>query len=149
MPLPDQVIYATQDVGNARHCNGNPNTLGVPGNPGWTCQDWANGRVYVCTAVGTANCAAFSTSGATLLTVLATLDFGSLAPTDAHERTVALPGALVNDAVALGLPAVLPSVHVVFDGRVSAPGVITIRAINYDGGNITVGVQTIRATILR
>lgn len=55
MALPDQVIYSTQDVGNMRHCNGNPNTVGVYGEPGWTCQDWTNGFLYVHTETTAAN----------------------------------------------------------------------------------------------
>lgn len=149
MPVPDQIVYATQDVANMRHVNGDPNVLGVYGEPGWTCQDWTNGGLHVCTATGTANWTRLANVGATALTVLVSPDFGTIPPMGAHERTAALPGAALNDAVALGLPAVLPSIHLIFDARVTSPGVVTIRAINYDGGNIAAGVVTIRATLIR
>lgn len=47
MPQPDQIIYATQDIANMRHVNGDPNVLGTYGEPGWTCQDWIGGGFYV------------------------------------------------------------------------------------------------------
>lgn len=52
MPSPvPQIIERAQDVQNARIWQGNPNGV-VYGEPGWTCQDWTNGVLYVCETLG-------------------------------------------------------------------------------------------------
>ena len=66
MALPDQVIYSTQDVQNMRHVNGNPNTLRIYGERGWTCQDWQNGRLYVCEDDGNTNWATVTVNSASI-----------------------------------------------------------------------------------
>lgn len=148
MSLPDQIVYATQDVGNRRHCKGDPNVVGVYGEPGWTCQDWTNGALYVCTLAGVSGWVRLAAVGGAALTGLFNPDFGIVAPQSAIDVLVALPGAVANDSLALGLPAAIP-VHAFFDARVVAPGQLALRCVNYDGGNLNVGVRTIRATVLR
>jgi hypothetical protein len=69
------------------------------------------------------------------LAVIATLDFPQVAAAGTQALTVTCPGASVNDAVLLGLPATV-NAGIVFDARVSAADTITIRAQNITGAPI-------------
>ena len=63
MPLPTQVILYPQDVGNRRIWKGDPNGF-VYGQRGWTCQDWTNGRLYVCEDEGVSSWGAVTVNSA-------------------------------------------------------------------------------------
>lgn len=58
-----------------------------------------------------------------------TLDFPSISAASTATLTVAVPGARVGDIVLMALPATV-SAGVVYDARVSASDVVTVRAIN-------------------
>jgi hypothetical protein len=46
-PLPQVIQQQTVSYQNFRVGDGNPNAIGQYGQPGWTYQDWANGRLYI------------------------------------------------------------------------------------------------------
>lgn len=87
--------------------------------------------------------------GVQLLEYLAatgTLDFGSIAAGGYEDLTIALVGAEVGQAVALGLPAA-PLAGIVFDAFVSAADVVTVRATNITGGALDPGSADYKVTV--
>lgn len=76
----------------------------------------------------------------------ATLDFASIAAGATAGLTIALAGALVNDPVALGLPAAVPA-GLVFDAFVSATDTVTVRATNITAAAIdaAAGIYSVAA----
>jgi len=58
--LPQVVNQQTISYQNIRVGDGNPNTIGQYGEPGWIYQDWTGGELYVCTAAGTSSWTATS-----------------------------------------------------------------------------------------
>jgi hypothetical protein len=83
-----------------------------------------------------------------LLTATATLDFGSIAVQTCGELTIAVTGAAVGDAVALGPPPALEA-GVAATGYVSAADVVTVRLCNASSGAIDPLSSTWRATVIR
>ena len=63
----------------------------------------------------------------------ASLDFGSISAVETAELTIAVPTAVVGDAVSLGVPVTLDA-GLVAMAYVSAADVVTVRI-----GNITAG----------
>jgi hypothetical protein len=81
-----------------------------------------------------------------VLSAAAALDFASIATTASGDLTIAVPGALVGDAVAIGLPAA-PTAGLVFMGFVSAADVVTVRAMNITASPIDAASATYRVTV--
>jgi hypothetical protein len=65
----------------------------------------------------------------------ALLDFPSIAINSQYTMTIPVAGAVVGDVVNLGLPPV-PKAGIVFNGFVSALGVVSIRASNITGAAV-------------
>lgn len=74
-------------------------------------------------------------AGISFLTATATLNFGNTAAQSSAELTIAVIGAAVGNAVALGLPAA-PDANSCYTAYVSAPNVVTVRFNNYSVGAI-------------
>ena len=83
-----------------------------------------------------------------LLSATATLDFGSIAAAATGTLTITVTGALVGDAVAIGLPS-SPAAGIVFYGYVSATNTVTIRAMNITGSAVDPASGTYRATVFQ
>lgn len=81
------------------------------------------------------------------LAAVASLDFPSVAAGASQELTIAVPGARVNDAVALGLPAA-PLTGLAFDAYVSADDTVTVRASNVTAGAIDPAAANYRVTVI-
>ena len=64
-----------------------------------------------------------------ILTGSAMLDFGSIGANSSIDLTITVTGAVIGNAVALGLPST-PNVEVVFMAFVSAVDTVTVRAFN-------------------
>lgn len=80
------------------------------------------------------------------LTKVAALDFPLVAAAGQQELNVALPGAEVNDAVDLGLPAA-PNAGLIFQAYVDVAGNVKVRATNITAAGIDAGVLNFRVTI--
>lgn len=76
----------------------------------------------------------------------AALDFPSIAAAASADLTIALPGAVVGNAVYLGLPAA-PTAGLVFQSFVSAPDVVTVRATNITAGAVDAVSATYRVSL--
>jgi hypothetical protein len=81
------------------------------------------------------------------LTATATLDFPSIAAQTCQELTIALTGAVIGQAVALGPDDTL-SVGLIANGYVSAAGVITVRACNITNADINPSAHDWRVVAL-
>lgn len=82
------------------------------------------------------------------LSATATLDFLSIAAAASADLTIAVPGAAVGDAVAVGLPAA-PAAGLVFYGFVSATDVVTVRAMNITAAAVDAPAGTFRASVFK
>ena len=80
------------------------------------------------------------------LSATAALDFASIAAAASADLTIAVPGAAVNDAVSLGLPAA-PTAGLVFQAFVSAADTVTVRATNIAAAPVDAASATYRATV--
>jgi len=76
----------------------------------------------------------------------AALDFAAIAAAASADLTIALPGAVVGDSVALGLPAV-PTTGLIFQAFVSAPDVVTVRATNITALAVDAVAATYRVSL--
>lgn len=85
-------------------------------------------------------------AGRSNLTATAALDFASIAAAASEDKTIAVAGAAVGDAVSLGLPAA-PTAGLVFQCFVSAADVVTVRATNITAGAVDAASATYRATV--
>jgi hypothetical protein len=83
-----------------------------------------------------------------VLTGTATLDFPSTAAASTSTLTISVPGAQVNDAVILGLPAVMTS-GLVYDAYVSAPGTVTVRTQNLTAGALDPAAAVFKVAVLQ
>jgi hypothetical protein len=81
-----------------------------------------------------------------LLSVTATLDFGSTAAQTSTDLTVSVTGAAVGDSVSLGLPAAPPA-NTCFTGWVSAANTVTVRLDNFSAGAVDPPSGLYRVTI--
>lgn len=97
----------------------------------------------------------YATSGATrytlakTLTAAATLDFGNTAAQSSSDLTVTLTGAVVGDAVSLGVPVSARSANSSFEAWVSAANMVTVRFNNYSAGSIDPGGGGFRVVVVR
>ena len=82
----------------------------------------------------------------TNLSVTAALDFASIAAAASADLTIAVPGAVVGDAVSLGLPAT-PAAGLIFQAFVSATDTVTVRATNISAAPVDAASATYRATV--
>jgi len=85
----------------------------------------------------------------TFTTGAATLAFGTLAASSCSvDLTVAVPGAIVGDALASGWPATMPA-SVLGMMRVSAPNTVAVRLCNLSASAATVASNSYRATVVQ
>lgn len=82
------------------------------------------------------------------LTAVAALDFPAIAAAGSADLTINVPGAAVNDSVALGLPAA-PAAGLLFIAFVSAAGVVTVRASNITAAAVDAAAASYRVTVLK
>lgn len=80
------------------------------------------------------------------LSASAALDFAAINAAASADLTIAVAGAAVGDSVELGLPAA-PAAGLIFQGFVSAPDVVTVRATNISAGAVDAVAATYRATV--
>jgi hypothetical protein len=83
-----------------------------------------------------------------ILSATATLDFGSTAAQSSTDLTVSVTGAVVGDAVTLGLPA-SPAANTCFTAWVSSPDTCTVRHNNYSSGAVDPASGTYRITVIK
>jgi hypothetical protein len=83
-----------------------------------------------------------------IITAVATLDFPSISSQAKADLTIPCPGAVVGDAVFLGLPAA-PAAGLVFNAFVSAAGVVTVRASNTSSGSVDAASASYRAVVFK
>ncbi len=99
---------------------------------------------------GTVTCVAASgTPGATVLSVVTTLVFSPTPPASSHDVAVVVPGAVMGDAVALGVSPSATPPGLAYTGWVSAPGLVTIRLNNYSLATQPSVSGIFRATVIR
>ena len=77
----------------------------------------------------------------------ATLDFPSVAALGVQDLTITVTGAVVGDAVVLGLPTA-PNAGIVFAAWVSATNTVTVRASNYTAAPIDPASATFKVMAL-
>jgi hypothetical protein len=82
-----------------------------------------------------------------VLSATATLDFGSTAAQSSADLTISVTGAVVGDAVAIGLPAA-PNASTSFTGWVSAADTVKVRFNNHSAAAVDPASGTYRATVL-
>ncbi len=82
------------------------------------------------------------------LTATASLDFGSIGAGLAADLTIAVAGAEVGDAVALGAPDALEAGLVAF-AWVSAADTVSVRLVNNTAGAVDAAPGTYRATVFK
>jgi hypothetical protein len=90
-------------------------------------------------------------TGLTLTGILgasASLDFGSISAAASASLTIAVAGAAVGDAVALGLPAA-PAAGIVFFAFVSAANTVTVRAMNITASSVDPAAATYTVDVLK
>lgn len=80
------------------------------------------------------------------LSVVANLDFPSIAASGSEDLTIAVQGASVGDAVSLGLPSA-PSAGIIYQAWASAIDMVSVRATNITAGAIDPVVAGFRVTI--
>lgn len=83
-----------------------------------------------------------------LLSATATLDFGSISPNAQADLTISVPGALVGDSVALGLPSA-SAAGIVFNAFVSATDTVKVRAGNITASGVDPASATYRVTVFQ
>lgn len=108
----------------------------------------ARGQIVVTkveTAVGVYGWYAVESKPPTL-TATATLDHDSINTLSHNDKTMALPGAVVGDVVRVQGPMLG---GVIFEGFVTAPDVVTVRARNVSSGTIDPSSNTFTAKIIR
>lgn len=97
----------------------------------------------------------YATSGTTrytlakTLTTTSTLDFGNTSAQSSSDLTVTLTGAVVGDAVSLGVPMSARSANSSFEAWVSAANTVTVRFNNYSAGSIDPGGGGFRVVVVR
>lgn len=82
------------------------------------------------------------------LVATATLDFPSCLTNIGADLTIAVPGAVVGNAVALGTPAA-PDANTCYTAFVSAADVVTVRFNNYSGGTVNPGSGSFTVIVLQ
>jgi hypothetical protein len=82
------------------------------------------------------------------LTNTATIDFPSIASQAKNDQTIPVLGAVVGDAVFIGLPAA-PAAGLVFNAFVNAPDTVTIRASNTSAGAVDAASATYRVVVVK
>lgn len=83
-----------------------------------------------------------------IVSAVATLDFGSIAANGQAELTMSVTGAVAGDTVHLGRPSGLEA-GLVVTGRVTATDTVTIRVSNLTGAAIDPASANYRATVFR
>jgi hypothetical protein len=83
-----------------------------------------------------------------LLSATAVLDFPSVGIGADEELTITVPGALVGDAVMLGLPATFEADLIAF-AFVTAANTVTVRVVNHTGAVINPASGTFRVCLDR
>lgn len=86
--------------------------------------------------------------GASNLRKSAALNFGSIAAAAQADLTIAVPGAIIGNPVALGLPAA-PTAGIIFMAFVSADGTVTVRATNITAAPVDPASATYNVTVVR
>lgn len=85
-------------------------------------------------------------TGRVSLTATASLDFASIAAAASADLTIAVPGAVVGDAVSLGLPAA-PAAGLIFQAFVSTAGTVTVRATNITAAAVDAAAAAYLVTV--
>ncbi|MFZ2544353.1 MAG: hypothetical protein WAW80_00010 [Candidatus Saccharimonadales bacterium] len=78
-----------------------------------------------------------------------TLDFGSVAAQSQVDLTITVTGAVLGDAVALGIPTAAITAGIAFTAWASAANTITIRAHNYTAAALDPASGVFKATVVR
>ena len=118
-----------------------PTLADMPTTQVWVGTFYCDGTNYICTdrsdGVGIPR----------QLSATATLNFASIAAGASADLTVTVTGAVVGDAVHLGLPAAI-NAGLTFTAFVSAANTVTVRATNVTGGAIDPASATFRAVVM-
>lgn len=72
-----------------------------------------------------------------LLAASATLTFTAIATVTGQEQTIAVPGAVVGNAVAASPATNLGNTALAWSAWVSAAGVVSVRVVNPTAGSVT------------
>lgn len=84
-----------------------------------------------------------------VISATATLDFPSTAAQTSSDLTIALSGAVLGDAIFLGVPNASVNANSCFTAWVSASDVISVRFNNYSSGAIDPASGTFRVVLFR
>jgi hypothetical protein len=82
-----------------------------------------------------------------LLTATASLNFGNLVAQSKLDLTITVTGAVVGDAVFLGLPTATTA-GIIHEAYVSAADTVTVRANNFTSGAIDPAAMTFRVVVM-
>jgi hypothetical protein len=88
-------------------------------------------------------------SGVTVMTVIATLDFGNTAAGACTDLTVTVPGAVSGDVVCLGVPNASVPANGSFFPWVSAADTVTVRFTNNSAGALDPASGDFRVMVTR
>lgn len=84
-----------------------------------------------------------------ILTAVATLDFPNTAAQTSADLTISVPGAVLGDIVAVGVPNASVNANSCFTAWVSAANTCTIRFNNYSAGAINPASGSFRVSVLK
>lgn len=79
----------------------------------------------------------------------ALLDFGSVSAQSHADLSLTATGAVVGDAVSLGVPTAAVTPGIAYMAWVSGAGTVTVRAHNYTAGPLDPASGTFKAAIVR
>ena len=98
----------------------------------------------------TSKCVAADTIPATAITPSKTgwLEFPSVSAQSYSDLTLALPGSITGDSIALGVPTASVAAGIAYTAWVSANDVVTVRAHNYSAGAVNPSNGLFRVTRL-
>lgn len=107
----------------------------------------ANIRVLAQTGTGVVSAAPAWTDIISSFTSSATLDFPSIAAQSRQELTIPVTGAIIGDGVIVG--ATINQTNVIFTGRVSSAGVVTVQANNFGAAAQNPASGTFKVIVVR
>jgi hypothetical protein len=87
-------------------------------------------------------------SFSTVISVTGSITYGAILTLATGTGTITVNGAVVGDAVVLGMAAA-PIAGIVYQGYVSAANTVTVRAFNVTAGSITPGATTFNVIVIK
>jgi hypothetical protein len=91
-----------------------------------------------------------SSTGTTILSNTASLDFTAISAQTCEDLTITVTGAVANDAVAIGIPNALYETGATYSGWVSTTDTVKVRRCNISAAPLTnVAAATVRATVIK